>query len=181
MDIDQQLERGKETVALRVTNDLNSNSDYATIIFQVVYVRPEQGAGNSSIGFYNNYYCEKHKYAGLTIKAHMSSEFAEPYGYKLVVSPLSSSISLSKAAEIVKTLRPLQKKLTKIAEQEGEADSIEEYMARICRVLNVQAFYYKSKNNGAFEYKLSRNPGLLNTYLRGLIKGNQERLGIKAA
>jgi hypothetical protein len=64
-------------------------------------------------------------------------------------------------------------------EAEGDAQSFEEFVVRLGRVLNVKAFYEKSGGN--IQYKRNDNIGTLRDHLRLLISENQKTLGFTKA
>ena len=181
MDIYEKLQCGKETVAFRVSNQISASSHYGHIVVDVVYVREENGFYNDSLGFYDNYHNQKHHYKGLTVRCQMDKHCEQPYRWNLVFDDNKdlSNLSLKKAEEIVKTLRPINKKLNKIMDAEGDVGSFEEFIARLGRVLNVKAFYGKYGSN--IQYKRNDNIGVLRDHLRSLISDNQMTLGFTKA
>ena len=107
MDINKQLELGKESVALRIQNNCQKHSTYGHILIDVLYVDNKLSKGNSSMGFYNNYFCEKNKYKNIEVNCQMDASDGNPYGYKLTVN--QSNISLDDAKSIVKSLSSIQR------------------------------------------------------------------------
>jgi hypothetical protein len=181
MDIYELLDCGKETIALRVCNDCNSGANYGHITLQVVHVLPNKGRYDDSLGFYDNNMGNKHQFKGLKIHCQMDKTNEQPYGWSMEINDIGSrGISLEKAEEIVKTLKPIQRKLNKISEQEGHELGFVEYVTRICRILKIKAFY--GQYNGNLQLARCDTIGALPSYLRELIKENQTSLGfIKAA
>ena len=180
MDIRDQLARGKETVAFRAMNDCQGNREYGHIYIDVVHVIPERGRYNDSIGFYDNYFDQKHQFKGLTISCQMDNQSELPYGWNISVkTDNSNGLDLSRAEEIVKTLRPINKKLIDICDKEGHVDTFEEYVIRLTRVLCIKSFYMKKE--GDIQFMRNDNIGGLRNYLRTLIKENQVKLGYSQA
>ena len=177
MDINEQLERGKETVAFRVSNQCADFSEYGHITLDVVYVKRDEGRYNDSIGFYDNYFDQKHQYKGLKVTCQMGKHSELPYAWKLCMDDYSGldDVTLEKAEEIVKTLRPIHRKIKKISDTEGCVESFEEFVLRLVRVLNVKAFY--AKYGSDIQYKRNDNIGVLRDHLRSLIAENQNKLG----
>lgn len=180
MDIYKQLEVGKETIAFRVSNACPAHSEFGHISLNVVYVKSDKGRYDDSIGFYENYFTEKHQYKGLSINCQMSRDKELPYGWEITVNARSSDgLTLTQAEDIVKTLRPINRKLRKISEKEGDVESFEEFVVRVGRVLGVKAFYGRYENNT--QCQRNDNIGALRSYLRSLIKENQNKLGYSSA
>lgn len=169
MDIRKQLELGKETIALRITNRLDPGSDFAEILVKVVYADPEKGNTDDSIGFYNNYIAEKHQYKGLQVSCIIDSDPELSDRWKLAVN--TSVINLGEAEDIVKTLRPVERKLDRITATEGVAECFDEYISRLCRVLGAKAFYCQSPNHS--QYQRNDDIGDLREHLRYQIKQNR--------
>lgn len=179
MDINELLAKGKETVALRVLNEDRAGHNAAHIRVDVVYVQPDKGVYDASLGFYDNYYDQKHKYKGLTVSGQMTPEWELPYGYCLSIAAQGSAIELSVAEQMVNTLKPLHRKMAKIAESEGDVYSFEEYIMRFARVINAKAFYTRDSSN--VQHKLNSNIGQLRSHIRHLIAVNQKSLGYSMA
>lgn len=176
IDIHELLERGKEDVALVLSNDCSDFSEYAHINLLVAYVVPDKGRYNESIGYYNNYFNEKNKYKDLKISCQMDSRKEQPYAWQLGISQIGSgSFNLADAEEMVKTLRPINRKLLKIVDTEGSPDTFEEYVSRIVRVLGVKAFY--EKVDGNLQFSRCNEMSLLRSRIKTLIKQNNEKLG----
>jgi hypothetical protein len=181
MDIYEKLLSGKELVAFRVSNQCIQSRSIGNIVIDLVYVIPDKGEWNNSIGFYDNYDHQKHAYKNLTINCQMDAYNAMPYGWELVIDQSydNSKIKLEDAEKMVKTLRPLNRKLTKLDEKIGYCDSFEEFVNRLTKILGVKAFYSKPGEN--IQYKRNDNAGELGEYLNSLIKENQVTLGFSVA
>ena len=177
MNIDTQLKKGKETVALRIAGGCPDYSKFGFVCVDVVFVRPNGDGYNNSLGFYDNYYGDKHHYKGLTVNATMHGEKAQPFDYKLTIDSLGSerSVSLEDARSMVKILAPIERKLKKIEDAEGFAGSFEEYVVRLGRVLGAKAFFAKSPDN--IQCKLHTNMGEMRRTIRDVIDNNQKQLG----
>jgi len=175
MLISELLLKGKETVAFRVSNHCPSNSEFATIILDVVYVRTDKGIYDNSIGFYDNYTGEKNQYKGLIINGHMSKRTELPCGWELCSRTSQQHITLTNAEDIIKVMRPINRKLGKIADNEGSVDTFIDYVIRIGRVLGVKAYYEKRDNNR--EHQLNNNIGNLKNHLKSIIRHNNKKLG----
>lgn len=174
MDINEQLKHGKETIAFRVASHCNDISGYGHIVLDVVYVKSDAGRYNDSIGFYDNYYDQKHQYKGLKVTCQMDKGIELPYSWRLIVDNCIY-LSLGKAEEIVKTLRPIHRKMEKLCNAEGSVETFEEFVVRLVRVLNIKAFYARHGNDS--QYKRNDNIGELRGYLQYLISENQNKLG----
>jgi hypothetical protein len=186
MNITDQLIKGKETIALRVINNCSTCNDFAHIEIDVVYVLPENSSSNEtrwneSIGFYDNFYDQKHKYKGLSVTCQMDRNNENPYCWQLHIdnSIGNDRITLERAEEMVKALRPIHRKLNKIAETEGHEKSYEEFVIRIVRALGVKAFYTREENNRQF--KLNSDISDLKSHLRDCICKNRNTLGFVTA
>ena len=181
MDVYEKLKQGKETVAFRVSNQCTESKVIGHIVIDLVYVRHDAGQYNNSIGFYDNYKNQKHAYKNLTITCQMDTDNELPYGWELVIDESYGcvKITLEKAEEMVKTLRPINRKLRKLDDAEGCCDSFEEFVSRLARVLGVKAFYTKQGSN--IQYERNDNAGELRDYLRSLINENQIKLGFTKA
>ncbi len=181
MGINELLKCGKETIAFRVHHECADFSQFGHITLDLVYVKSEQGRNNSSIGFYDNYFDQKHKYKGLKVTCQMDGESELPYAWKLSVDSYlgSQEVTLEKAERIIKTLRPIHRKMNKISDVEGDTNSFEEFIFRLVRVLNVKAFY--GKYGSDIQFKRNDNIGALREHLQALIAENQNKLGFSKA
>lgn len=177
MDIYEQLINGKESIAFRVSNQCADFSEYGHITLDVVYVKSDEGRYNDSIGFYDNYFDQKHQYKGLKISCQMDKRSELPYAWRLYIENYIgwSDVTLERAEEMVQTLRPIHRKMKKISDTEGCVESFEEFVLRLVRVLNVKAFY--AKYGSDIQYKRNDNIGALRDHLRSLISENQNKLG----
>jgi hypothetical protein len=181
MDIYEQLEKGKETVALRVSNNCADYSIFGHIIVDVVFVQNKDSFYHDSIGFYARGGNAKHKYKDLTVKCTMDECSELPYGWKLCVDSCiyEGEMVLEDAEEIVKTLKAITKKLSKIDHEEGCASTFEEFVVRFGRVIGAKAFYEKLGSNT--QYKRNDCIGDLRQRIRSLIKVNNDKLGFAKA
>jgi hypothetical protein len=181
MDIYTKLQKGKETVAFRISNDCRMHCDYAHITLEVIFVKDETKEWNDSIGFYDNNYNDMHKYKGLQITCQMDRTNDKPYAFELTARLGNSegAVNLQEAESLVKTLRPIQRKMNKIEEFEGSTDSFEVFILRLAKVLKVKAFYTKPDNN--LSYKRNDNINMLRNELQNLIRNNLVCLGRIAA
>lgn len=182
MNTNDLLIKGKETVALRVSNDCQEYAEIGHIHIDVVYVRPDCGVQNESLGFYDNYYDHKHQYKGLKINCQMDRNNENPYGWELVIDNINTAggINLESAETMVKVLRSINRKMKKIEDTEGRVDSYVEFVIRIVRCLGVKAYYTKRDND--LQFHLQQDIGSLRSHLMHLLDTNRQRLGfIKAA
>ena len=183
MDTLNKLFKGNETVALRLDSCCNISTGYAHINLDVVYVDDEQNNNqHDGIAFYRNYYDEKHQYKDLKITCQMDSKTELPYGWELVVGNISD-LSLSEAESVIKTLRPIHRKLAKIADQEGPVLSLEDFAIRVSRVLKVKAFYSRKKTrfNPDGKLTINKNIGSLRAQIETRIEDIQTELGFTKA
>ena len=181
MDICEQLRKGKETVALRVSGGMHEGSAFAFIKVDVAYVRPDGDGYNNSLAFYGNYYDDKNKFKGLCVGADMDSSKANPFSWSLSIDSMieNQSVSLEKAKEMVKTLTKIERKLQKIEDAEGFAGSFEEYVVRLGRAVGAKAFFAKQGSN--IQYKLNSNIGGLRGCVQSVIAENRKLLGFTEA
>ncbi|KZX73197.1 hypothetical protein A3715_15900 [Oleiphilus sp. HI0009] len=181
MDIREQLEKGKETVALRVTNQCKEFAEFGHIFLDVVYVQKERGKWNDSMSFYDDYYDTKNKYRGLKITCKQDGRNEDPYGWEIIKRGeyCSEGVKLEEAEIMVKTLRKIDKKMRSFNEKEGHAKTFDEYVMRFCRALNVKAFYTREDNN--LQYERNDNIGMLRAYLNTEISKNRKKLGFSKA
>lgn len=172
------LEKGKESVALRVMN--NRGYDVAHIELSLVYYMEDKQSHEFKMGFYKNAYDEKHKYENLAIVSQQSSNFDEVYGYQLVHREgLKKSLDLHSLEDIIKSLRPLERKLRKIADTEGEPRDFIDFVLRVVRVANVKGFFHEQAGNRWEKY--NPNTDMLPGYLKSIIQENKEYLASKVA
>jgi len=176
MSIYELLGKGKEEIALRVCNSCNDSYEFAHIVIDTVYVKDRSTKYNDSIGFYQNYYDEKHQYKGLTISCQMDANNGV-YATELSISGYTSATTLAAAEEIVKTLKPIKRKLAKIAAIEGDAMSFEDSVIRLVRVLGAKAFY--ARYDGNQQFQRNDNISMLRGHIAKLISDNKETLGFK--
>lgn len=145
MDLSIQLSKGKERTAVRLVNNISPNSDYATIQLQAVYVRNIQDKSHTSIGWYDNYYQDKHKYKGLLIECIMDGKSDEPYDFKLGISrSVTGILSLDDAQNAVKSLKVIERKIENLSVLEGHYSSFEEYVMRFTRAINAKSYYVEA-------------------------------------
>lgn len=157
MDIFKKLETGKETVALRLYTQPEQYGTGTTIHVDVVYVKDENQQYGQSMGFYHNYYDEKHQYAGLSVTALSYPEHPNPSGYEIQVEArATTAITLDKAMEIAAVLKPINRKMVKLDDKIGQAANFSEYVSRFAKAINAKAFYHKSttSKNDVTEYRV---------------------------
>ena len=140
MNIDRQLELGKEEVALRIMRSVSSTREFAHIEIQVVYVDRSKGTGMESMGFYDNYFHQKHQYRRLFISCQMSADIDKPYAHHLTVND-GSKLTLQQAEAAIKVLRPIHRKLDKLTAAHGTHQGFEGFVLRVAQALGVKSFY----------------------------------------
>jgi hypothetical protein len=176
MPIERQLELGKERVAFRISNTKNNHGTHK-IAIDLVFVADESCKRGDSMGFYHNYFSEKHHFQGIEAVATMDSHYPDPYGWELCVDDrFNGSVSMGRAKEIVKNLGPINSKLEKLSSKEGHPDSFIEYAKRLARVLKVSAIYERLDGNR--EYTRNDNIVHLVDVLKQMIADNKRDLGI---
>jgi len=176
MDINEQLERGKETIAFRVSNQCTVKSETGRILLDLVSVDCDEIKRNDFSGFYDD--CFGHnRFAGLKVTCLMDRQSERPHSWSLCMGDYLGldDLTLEKAEEIVGILRSIDDKMKEIDEAEGYAESFEEFILRLVRVLNVKAFYVQC--GSYLQYKRNDNIGALRDYLRSIIAKNQIALG----
>jgi hypothetical protein len=178
MNTQEQLKKGKEVVCFRVQN--STERGYGHITIGLVYYDPEASSQHQGMSFYDNYYNDKHKYRGITIKSQsgsggLSSDNAEPYGYEIQLDT-HHKITTSVAKEFLDAMRPIQRKLDKIIDIEGHPQSYLEYVVRLVRVFGVKRFYHKNydRPNDLTEY-LS-DVSYFRSYMEQLVDHNHKTI-----
>jgi hypothetical protein len=81
METFEKIRVGKETVAFRLFAVPMQYTSGVTLHVDVVYVENEHKDYVQSMGFYNNYFTDKHQYKGLSIKANMYCDDVTPSQY----------------------------------------------------------------------------------------------------
>ncbi|MFT5852266.1 MAG: hypothetical protein ACI87J_002242 [Colwellia sp.] len=157
MEALEKLQTGKEAVALRLYTLPEEYGTGITVHADVVYVKNAKIDYVQSMGFYNNYFDEKHQYKGLSVIALCYGEKPTPTGYELhIESSRNNSITLEKALSMVSVLKPINRKMSKLDLQLGPHENYAEYVHRIAIVLKVKSFYHKSikSTNDFTEYRV---------------------------
>jgi len=180
MEIFEKMSLGKETVALRLYALPMEYTSGTVFHVDVVYVENEHKNYVESMGFYYNYFNDKNQYEGLSIKANMYSDDTVPSQFSLHIdTKRHNDITLERAMAMVKTLKPIQRKLLKLDGELGEAGSFEEYVCRIAKILKVKAFYHTSHTSSTdrTEYR-NDNACHLRQTIKGMIAHNTKMLSV---
>lgn len=176
MSMSELLLAGKEGVAFRIKNDFRTDSQYADIILEVVYIDEEDSG--QPIGLYGNYQGEKNQYKGLRFVAQMDNARSEPCHWVSYIKEFMwESISLEEAKKVVAVLNPIHKKLQHIESKEGYSETFEEYIVRIGRILKIKGYFITTEHN---QTKLCRDVGGLRDYLRTIVNDNLKRWGLES-
>jgi hypothetical protein len=157
MDIIKQLQTGKETIALRLFAQPEQYGSGVTFHADIVYVKDASVNYVKSMGFYNNYFDEKHQYKGLTVSGHCYDNSLKPSCYEVHIENRSDKeVTLDKATQMVSVLRPINRKMVKLEIDKGHHGDFEEYVCRLAQVLKVKSFYHKSTSiqNDLTEYRV---------------------------
>jgi hypothetical protein len=180
MEIFEKIRVGKETVALRLFAVPMQYTSGVTFHVDVVYVENEHKNYVKSMGFYNNYFTDKHQYKGLSIKANMYCDDLTPSQYEVHIdTDRDGTITIERAMAMVKTLKPIKGKLLKLDDQLGQTGSFEEYTCRLAKILKVKAFYHTSltSKTDRTEYR-NDNVSQLRQTIRSMIAANIETLSV---
>lgn len=180
METFEKIRIGKETVAFRLYAIPMRYTSGVTFHVDVVYVENEQKNYVQSIGFYNNYFTDRNQYKGLCVKANMYCDDVTPSHYEIHVdTDRDSTVTIERAMAIVKTLKPIKRKLLKLADQFGQAESFEEYTCRLAKILKVKSFYHPSltSNSDRTEYR-NDNVSQLRQTIKSMIAKNIETLSV---
>jgi hypothetical protein len=180
METFEKIRVGKETVALRLFAVPMQYTSGVTLYVDVVYVENEHKDYVQSMGFYNNYFTDKHQYKGLSIKANMYCDDVTPSQYKVHIdTDRDAIVTIERAMAMVKTLKPIKHKLLKIDDELGQAESFEEYVCRLAKILKVKAFYHASLNSKTdkTEYR-NDNVSQLRQTIKSIIAANIETLSV---
>ena len=180
MEIFEKIESGKETVALRLYVVPMQFTPGVVFHVDVVYVADEQKDYVQSMGFYNNYFTDKNQYKGLCVKGSMFRDDVAPSQYQVHINTdRDNSVSLERAMGMVKTLKPINRKLLKLDEDLGQAESFDEYVCRLAKVLKVKAFYHPSltSKTDRTEYRNDNDSELRET-IKSMIAANIETLSV---
>lgn len=122
MTINEKILTGKETVALRLYTQPMQYSTGVTFHVDVVYVEDEQKQYVQSMGFYDNYFTDKHQYKGLSVKGIMYQDDTKPFQYEIhIETDRDTTVSIERATAMVKTLKPIQRKLLKLDNELGDS------------------------------------------------------------
>lgn len=148
MDIYQKLKAGKETVAIRLFTLPEEYGSGTTIHADVVYVSDASVDYVKSMGFYNNYFDEKHQYKGLSVVALSYAESPTPSGYEVQIeSRTNEPVTLDKATSMISVLKPINRKMAKLELALGHHEDFAEYVCRLAKVLRAKSFYHKSTSS----------------------------------
>jgi hypothetical protein len=180
METFEKIRVGKETVALRLFAMPMQYSSGVTFHVDVVYVENENKSYVQSMGFYNNYFSDKNQYKGLCVKATMHCDDVTPSQYEVHINTdRDTEVTIERAMAMVKTLKPIKRKLLKLDNQLGEPDNFEEYVCRLANVLNCRAFYHTSltSNTDRTEYR-NGNISQLRQTLKSMIAANIKTLSV---
>jgi hypothetical protein len=180
METFDKMRVGKETVALRLFVVPMQYTSGATFHVDVVYVENERSAYVQSMGFYNNYFTDKHQYKGLSVKANMYCDDVVPSQYEVHIdADRDTTVTIERAAAMLKTLKPIKRKLLKLEDKIGQADSFEEYVCRLAQILNVSAFYHGSltSKSDRTEYR-NNNINQLRDTIKSMVAANVETLSV---
>jgi|TARA_R110002060_G_scaffold9059_1_gene13496 hypothetical protein len=180
METFEKIRVGKETVAFRLYAVPMQYTSGVTLHVDVVYVENEHKDYVQSMGFYNNYFTDKHQYKGLSIKANMYCDDVTPSQYEVHIdTDRDAIVTIERAMSMVKTLKPIKHKLLKIADELGQVESFEEYVCRLAKILKVKAFYHASLNSKTdkTEYR-NDNVSQLRQTIKSIIAGNIETLSV---
>jgi hypothetical protein len=180
METFEKIRLGKETVALRLFAVPMQYSSGVTFHVNVVYVENEQKGYVESMGFYNNYFNDKNQYKGLSVQGTMFDDDVTPRQYEIHIdTDRDRLVTIERAMEMVKTLKPIKRKLLKLDDELGQADSFEEYVCRLAKVLKVKAFYHASltSQTDRTEYR-NDNVSQLRQTLKGMIASHIKTLSV---
>jgi hypothetical protein len=166
MDTFEKIRVGKETVALRLFAVPLKYTSGITFHVDVVYVENINRNYVESMGFYNNYFTDKNQYKGLSVQGLMYSDELTPNQYEVHINTdRDVTVTLERAMDMVKTLKPIKRKLLKLDNELGEPESFDEYICRLAKVLKVKSFYHRSLTsiNDRTEYRNDNLSQLRNT------------------
>jgi hypothetical protein len=172
MTLDEQLELGKERVALCITN-VKECYGCIKIAVGVVYVASEGDVFYDGMAFYVNNRNHKHQYKDVQVKGVMMATHKLPYDCALSVGD-NGDVTLEQAELIVKTLGPISRGL---ADRVGNINecSFVEYAIQLANVLGASAFYDKPAKT--FKYQRYDDITKLAPVLNRIIAENQVELG----
>lgn len=175
------LSTGKERVAFRLFSSVDKNVGFATIGVDLCFVKNMDVKFNSSMAFYDNGYNDKHHYKNLQLLSTSYCNFLEPSDPKLQFSSVLSNtvIDLDQAESMVKTLRPILRKLRKIEDEEGYVNTFEEVVIRLSRILKVKSFYIQQANG--FQWERNDSMSEFRAAIKDMISSNAENLSDAAA
>ena len=183
METLDKLSKGKETVALRLFAIPLQYSKGMTFHVDVVYVKDSEKQYVDSMGFYHNYYDEKHQYKGLSLTGTVYEYGSQPHGYQVGISTSANEQStLERAKQMVRVLSPIERKLNKLSDELGQPDTFEDYVCRLAKVLNVKAYYHTSLTSSSdrTEYRVDDIKSLKQT-IANMIEFNTQAMAPVAA
>jgi hypothetical protein len=142
MDICEQLNNGKEHVALRITSSGGANYSYGEINIDILYVKPNKAADCDSMGFYANHLEDKNHFKKITLHAYMSKG-------STILTMASIDIKLSSPTDLTlqdldvynKALRSIDRKMNNISKKEGYTDNFIELSIRLARIIGAKSFF----------------------------------------
>lgn len=157
METYKKLIAGKEDVALRMFALPEQYGSGTTFHVDVVYVKDSSIDYVQSMGFYNNYYDEKHQYKGLSVVALSYAESPTPSGYEVQIESRGNEpVTLDRATCMLSVLKPINRKMAKLDLALGHHEDFAEYVCRVAKVLKAKSFYHKSTSslNDMTEYRV---------------------------
>jgi hypothetical protein len=180
METFEKIRIGKERVALRLFVVPLKYISGVTFHVNVVYVDDVNKNHVQSMGFYSNYFTDKHQYKGLCVKAVMYANEITPTQYDIHIdTDRDSEVTIERAMAMVKTLKPIKRKLLEISQVEPQADTFEEYICHLAKILKVESFYHPSTTSKTdrTEYR-NDNVLQLRDMIRSMIDANIESLSV---
>ena len=158
METYKKLIAGKEDVALRMFALPEQYGSGTTFHVDVVYVKDSSIDYVQSMGFYNNYYDEKHQYKGVCVVGLWYEDSSDVHGYEVQISDNhSGGVTFDKATAMLSVLKTINRKMTKLDIELGHHETFAEYICRLAKVLKAKSFYKKSTkvgNNDITEYRV---------------------------
>lgn len=136
MNIAEQLDQGKEIVAIYLMPEVDG--EWLTLTLKVCYV-----GDNGKMNFYDNYWCDKHKYQGLAYSAlfpiHALTQNSTDR-MKLTITG-HHELTLNNAATYAKTLKTIDNKINRLRLNEGYPSTLSEEVMRFARAVGAKKLY----------------------------------------
>lgn len=137
-----QLRTGKERVALRLNVRSLEGYHFPVFVADLMYVTDPDKPGFDSASFYMNSVGDKHHYRDLQMVVELPvkplADCRPDYNF---AHNIAHSVSLEDADVMVRTLRPIMRKIKKLEQEGAGGHCLEDHVARFAEALNVKSYF----------------------------------------